>query len=191
MVNMTGEKLVLGLTGMPGSGKSLVVNIAEEQDYDVVVMGDIVREETKKRNMELTPENVGKVMLALRREEGPTVIAKRCLPRIAKSKSKKVIVDGIRSLEEIDEFKKSLSKFTHIAVHASPETRFQRLFNRARPDDPKDWEDFNERDMRELSVGLGEAIAMADEMIINEGPINIEKVEIREILEKVEQQWLS
>jgi hypothetical protein len=45
--------------------------------------------------------------------------------------------------------------------------------------------------MRELSVGLGEAIAMADEMIINEGPINIEKVEIREILEKVEQQWLS
>jgi len=188
---MTGEKLVLGLTGMPGSGKSLVVSTAEEQDYDVVVMGDIVREETKKRNMELTPENVGKVMLALRREEGPTVIAMRCLPKIAKSKSKKVIVDGIRSLEEIDEFKKSLSKFTHIAVHASPETRFQRLFNRARPDDPKDWEDFNERDMRELSVGLGDAIAMADEMIINEGTIDIQKVEIREILEKVEQEWLT
>ena len=188
---MKGDKLVLGLTGMPGSGKSLVVNVAEEQDYEVISMGDVVREETKKRKLELTPENIGKVMLALRREEGPAVVAKKCLPRIAAAKGSKVIVDGIRSLDEIDEFKRNLKKFTHIGVHASPETRFERLYNRARPDDPKNWEDFNERDMRELSVGLGDAIAMADEMIINEGPINIEKVEIREILEKVEHEWLS
>jgi dephospho-CoA kinase len=188
---MKGDKLVLGLTGMPGSGKSLVVNIAEQQDYEIVTMGDIVREETKKRKMKLTPENMGKVMLALRREEGPAVIAKRCLPKITKSKSNKVIVDGIRSLDEIDEFKRNLKKFTHIGVHASPETRFERLYNRARPDDPKNWEDFNERDMRELSVGLGNAITMAERMIINEGPINTVTVDIREALEAVEQKWMT
>jgi len=188
---MKGDKLVLGLTGMPGSGKSLVVNVAKEQDYDIVTMGDIIRQETKKRNMELTPENMGKVMLALRREEGPAVIAKRCLPKITKSKSSKIIVDGIRSLDEIDEFKRNLKKFTHIGVHASPETRFERLYNRARPDDPKNWEDFNERDMRELSVGLGNAIAMAEKMIINQGPINVVKIDIREALEAVEQEWIS
>lgn len=188
---MKGDKLVLGLTGMPGSGKSLVINVAKEQGYDVIVMGDIVREETKKRNMELTRENVGKVMLALRREEGPAVIAKRCLPKITKSKNTKVIVDGIRSLDEIDEFKRNLPKFTHIGVHSGPETRFQRLFNRARTDDPKDWEDFNERDQRELSVGLGNAIAMSERMIINEGPINAVKVDIREALETVEQDWMT
>lgn len=188
---MKGDKLILGLTGMPGSGKSLVVSIAEEQEYDVVVMGDIIREETKKRKLQLTPENMGKVMLALRREEGPAVIAIRCLPKIAESKKDKVIVDGIRSLDEIDEFKRNLKKFTHIAIHASPATRFQRLYNRARPDDPKNWEDFNERDMREISVGLGNAIAMAERMIINEGPINVVKVDIREVLEKVEESWMT
>jgi dephospho-CoA kinase len=188
---MKGDKLVLGLTGMPGSGKSLVVNVAKEQDYDIVTMGDIIREETKKRDLELTRENVGKVMLALRREEGPAVVAKRCLPKLTKSKSSKIIVDGIRSLDEIDEFKRNLKKFTHIGVHASPETRFQRLFNRARPDDPKNWEDFNERDMRELSVGLGNAITMAEKMIINEGPINAVKIDIREALEAVEQEWMT
>jgi dephospho-CoA kinase len=188
---MKGDKLVLGLTGMPGSGKSLVVNVAKEQEYEVISMGDIVREETKKRKLELTPENVGKVMLALRREEGPAVVARRCLPKIAASKSKKIIVDGIRSLDEVDELKRNLPKFTHIGVHAGPETRFERLYNRARPDDPKNWEDFNERDMRELSVGLGNAIAMAERMIINQGPINVVKVDIRETLETVEQEWMT
>jgi len=188
---MKGDKLVLGLTGMPGSGKSLVVNVAEQQDYDIVIMGDVIREETKKRKMDITPENMGKVMLALRREEGPAVIAKRCLPKITKSKKSKVMVDGIRSLDEIDEFKRNLKKFTHIGVHASPDTRFERLFNRARPDDPKNWEDFNERDMRELSVGLGNAITMAERMIINEGPINVVTVDIREALEAVEQKWMT
>jgi len=188
---MKGDKLVLGLTGMPGSGKSLVVDVAKEQNYEVISMGDVVREETSRRKLELTPENVGKVMLALRREEGPAVVAKRCLPRIAAAKGSKIIVDGIRSLDEVDELKRNLAKFTHIGVHAGPETRFQRLFNRARPDDPKNWEDFNERDMRELSVGLGNAIAMAERMIINQGPINAVKVDIRETLEAVEQQWMT
>ena len=44
---MTVEKIVVGLTGMPGSGKSLVVSVARLEGYDVVVMGDIVRQETK------------------------------------------------------------------------------------------------------------------------------------------------
>lgn len=188
---MKGDKLILGLTGMPGSGKSLVVNVAKEQGYDVIVMGDIIREETKKRNMQLTRENVGKVMLALRQEEGSAVIAKRCMPKITKSKSTKVIVDGIRSIDEIDEFKRNLPKFTHIGVHSGPKTRFQRLFNRARTDDPKDWEDFKDRDQRELGVGLGNAIAMCERMIINEGPINAVKVDIRGALETVEQDWMT
>jgi hypothetical protein len=32
------------------------------------------------------------------------------------------------------------------------------------------WTEFLERDLRELKVGLGSAIAMADHIIINEGP---------------------
>ena len=43
---MNADKLVIGLAGMPGSGKSLVVDTARELGYDVVVMGDVVRQET-------------------------------------------------------------------------------------------------------------------------------------------------
>ena len=174
---------------MPGSGKSLVVNIAREKGYDIITMGDIVREETKRRGLELTPENVGTVMLDLRKKEGPDVIAKRCLPRIAATNNPRILIDGIRSLDEVTEFRKHYPKLILIATYASPQTRFNRLYKRGRPDDAKNWQTFHERDTRELTVGLGNAIAMVESMIINEGPIETTKQKITQTFEKVEQKW--
>jgi len=188
---MTSDKLVVGLAGMPGAGKSTVVNVAKEGGYKVVVMGDVVREEVKKRRMKPTPKNLGKIMLELRRMEGEAVIAKRCIPKIEKVMEQKVVIDGVRSLSEVAEFKKHLHRFSLIAVHASPETRFKRLYRRKRSDDPKNWEIFYERDMRELRVGLGNALAMAEHMIVNEGGLEVVKDKIREVLRKVEESWMK
>ncbi|MDH7478211.1 MAG: AAA family ATPase [Candidatus Bathyarchaeota archaeon] len=176
---------------MPGSGKSLVVETAHELGYAVVVMGDVVRKEAANRGLELNPENLGKIMLELRRKEGENVIAKRCIPKIENTKLSKVIVDGIRSLNEVEEFKKHFPKFTLIAIHSSPETRFKRLYHRQRSDDPKNWEIFHERDMRELSVGLGEAIAMAEYLIVNEENLDVVKGKVRAVLRKVEEKWMK
>ncbi len=186
---MTKDKLVVGLAGMPGSGKSLALNVATESSYDIVVMGNIVREEAKRRNLEPSPENIGKIMLELRQAEGSSVIAKRCIPRIENAKGQRIFVDGIRSLAEAEELKKHFPTFTLIAIHSSPETRFKRLNRRQRSDDPNDQKIFNERDNRELSVGLGNAIAMAEHMIINEEDPQTAKEMIREALKKVEEKW--
>ena len=182
-------KLVVGLAGMPGAGKSVVVNVAKDMGYGVVVMGDVVREETVNRGLALNPENVGRVMLELRAEDGDGVIAKRCIPRIDKTKEGKVIVDGIRSLSEVEVFAKHYSNFMLIAVHASPEVRFQRLYQRRRSDDSADWKVFHERDMRELSVGLGNAISMAEHIIINDGTLNAAETKTKEALMKAELEW--
>ena len=184
------DKLVVCLAGMPGSGKSIIVKVARECGYDVVVMGDVIREEAERRRLEPNPENLGKIMLELRRSEGNVVVAKRCIPKIQKMAKSKVIVDGIRSLSEVDEFKESFPKFGFIAVHSSPETRFKRIYLRRRSDDPETWEIFYERDMRELSVGLGDAIAMADWVIVNEGELEAVKEKVREILRRVEEKWM-
>jgi dephospho-CoA kinase len=185
------DKLVIGLAGMPGSGKSLVVDTARELGYDVVVMGDIVRQETVKRGFELTPQNVGKVMLELRQKEGNFVIAQKCIPKIEEQTSNKVLVDGLRSLYEADILKEHFSKFSLVAVHASPEIRFSRLSNRHRSDDPTEWKIFNERDIREFSVGLGNVIAMAEQMIVNDNSFEHVKTKAKASLEKVEKKWLK
>ncbi len=183
------DKLVIGLTGMPGSGKSLVVKAAQEHGYDMVTMGDVIREETTKRGLELNPANVGKVMLQLRAEGGDRVIAQKCIPKIQQKPTDKVIVDGLRSYIEADTFKTQLPNFVLITVHAAPKVRFERLSNRGRSDDPKTWEVFLERDMRELSVGIGYAIALSEHVIINDDTKEKLNATVAEVLQKVEKKW--
>ena len=184
------DKLVIGLAGMPGSGKSVVVRVAKERRYALVVMGDIVREEAERRGLKPNPENIGKIMLELRRTEGPAVIAERCIPKIEHATQHKVIIDGIRSLDEIEEFRNHIPRFSLIAVHSSPETRFKRLYHRRRSDDPGNWEIFHKRDMRELSVGLGNVIAVAEYIIVNEGMLETVEEKVGEIFRRVEEKWM-
>jgi dephospho-CoA kinase len=190
---MNAEKLVVGLAGMPGSGKSVVVETAVEMGYGVVVMGDVIREETQKRGLEFNPKNVGRVMLDLRKKGGASVVADRCIPKIEQQENEKVIVDGLRSLGEVEAFKRRFASFSLMAVYASPETRFNRLYRRHRSDDPDGWEVFHERDMRELGVGLGNAIAMAEYLIINEyskGKSNT-KAAAKKFLQRIEEKWMK
>jgi len=185
------ERIVVGVTGMPGAGKATVKEIVEKMGYPVVIMGDEIREEAKHRKLKPTPQNLGMVMLKLREEEGPAVVAKRCLTKMEKAEEKVVVVEGIRSLDEVEEFKRRFSNFILIAIHASPETRFQRLFQRKRSDDPKGWKTFVERDLRELSVGLGSAIATADHVIVNEGTKAELKRKARQVLKEVLGKWMK
>jgi dephospho-CoA kinase len=63
-----------------------------------------------------------------------------------------------------------LKKVGHVrllAIHASQGTRFKHLKERGRADAPANSDDFAGRDKRELSIGISEAIALADETISN------------------------
>jgi dephospho-CoA kinase len=188
---MNADKLVIGLVGMPGSGKSLVVEAAQQEGYAVVVMGDVIREETQNRGLELNPKNIGKVMLELRKTGGNSVIAEKCIPKILQQENSKILIDGLRSLHEADAFKAHFAKFSLIAIHAAPETRFKRLYCRGRSDDPDGRDVFHERDARELSVGLGNAIAMAEYFIINEKSRDAARAKVKETLRMVEKKWMK
>jgi dephospho-CoA kinase len=163
------KKTVIGITGMPGSGKETFREIAAELGVPLFVMGDEVRAEAKRRNLEPTPEKLGKIMLQIRAEEGPEVLATRCTLKIKALNSQVIMIDGIRSMDEAREFRKEFPNFRTVAIHASPKTRFHRLLKRCRSDDPKDWKTFIERDQRELRVGIGDVIASADYIVVNEG----------------------
>jgi dephospho-CoA kinase len=163
---MTRQKIV-AVVGMPGSGKAIVSKVASSHGIPVLVCGDVVREETKKRGLAPTPENTGKVMLAIRQEEGTAVVAKRLIPKIESSAAPLLVVEGVRSMAEVEALRRNHMAVV-VAVHASPKTRYERLLARARSDDPKSWEEFADRDARELGVGIGDVIALAEEMLINE-----------------------
>ncbi len=167
---------------MPGSGKGVVAEVALKMNWGVVVMGDEVRRDAKLRGLVPTLENFGKIMLEMRQKDGPAAVAKQCVPKILNLQKDNVIIDGIRSLSEVEEFKKHFPLFQLVIIHSSPKTRYERLFKRKRSDDPSSWKVFIERDKRELQVGLGNVIACADLIIINERTKEVFEAEIRALL---------
>ncbi|MEM3018612.1 MAG: AAA family ATPase, partial [Candidatus Bathyarchaeia archaeon] len=84
---MSREKTVIAIAAMPGAGKGTAAELASDLGIPVIVCGDVVREEASRRRMPPTPENLGSLMLSMRDEEGPDVVAKRLIPRIAGTES--------------------------------------------------------------------------------------------------------
>lgn len=181
---------IICVVGMPGSGKGVAVKVFRDYGLSIVNMGDVIREEARTRGYEVTPANLGRVSLALREEYGDEEIAKRCLGKIIKelSSGRDVVIEGIRSLKEIVYFKRRFrGDFYTLAIHSKPKVRFNRLKARGRGDDPEDWEEFEERDRRELGYGMGSAIALAEYMIVNEGTLEELKGKIEDVYREITQ----
>ncbi|AIF68474.1 hypothetical protein PAP_00135 [Palaeococcus pacificus DY20341] len=182
--------MIIYVVGMPGSGKGEVVKVFRRFGVPHVNMGDIVREEANKRNIPKTPEGMAKVSIQLRQELGDNAVAKLCIPRVKEllKEHDAIIIDGIRSLGEIQTFKEAFpeEKTVVIAVHSSPKKRFERLSRRGRSDDPATWEDFEARDWKELQFGIGSVIALADYLIVNENSLDDYRIEILKIARKLE-----
>lgn len=159
-------KLIVCLTGMPGAGKSTIAAGLQKSGYESINMGDAVRAEAKKRNLEPTGQNLGKLMLELREKNGQGAVAELIKDQIARSKSDVVVIDGVRSNAEIEVLKK-IATVRLLSIHASTDTRFNFLNVRNRSDDPQDRGMFDERDNREIGVGISASIALADETISN------------------------
>jgi dephospho-CoA kinase len=200
---------VFGVTGLPGSGKSIISRIAKKEGIYTISMGDVIREEAERRNI-----TTGKAAVILRKKYGNNVVASRCVTKIKNhsknrhnkratvkkmynsrtnhnkhppKKYKKIeqdiyLIEGIRSPYEVAYFKKQFNNFKVIAIHSSPNERFNRLKRRKRNDDSPDYNKFVERDQRELNFGIGKVIALADYMLINEGPIPNFKNNVRALI---------
>ena len=151
---------------MPGSGKSTIVSTLKAKGIEALNLGDGVRAEAKRRNLEPSGDNLGKLMLELREKNGPGAIAELLTEGIKNSESKIIIIDGVRSTAEI-EVLKNVGSVKLLSIEASADTRYKFLSSRGRSDDPTTREKFEERDNRELGVGISESIAIADETISN------------------------
>jgi dephospho-CoA kinase len=163
-------KLII-VTGMPGAGKSGVAQAFSDAGFPVIVMGDVIRNETRRRGLEPNPENTKNVMLELREKGGPGAVASFCVDELKKNDSEVVIIEGCRSISEIDVFDDCVESVVTVCVHTSPKERYKRLRERNREDAPPSWDVFRERDIREIKVGLGGVIALSDVMIVNEGSL--------------------
>ena len=155
--------------GMPGSGKDELVGVARSMGLAVLKMGDLVRDETRRRGLPVTNANVARVASEERDRHGPAVWAQKALPKLTETR---MLVDGCRSDSEITVFRHHFGDLFVLGIFTPPETRHARMSNRGRSDDGAGLQEFYDRDRRELKWGIGNAFTLADGMLVNEGSLD-------------------
>jgi len=179
--------LIILLVGMPGAGKEEFVKIAKKMGYEVVRMGDVVRDYVRSLGYDLSDSIVGKIANEERKKHGIDIWAKRTVERI-RGKEGKVLIDGVRCLEEVETFKNELGEGVKlVGIFAPRKLRFERIVSRGREDDIKTWEEFVAREMRELKWGLGNVFALSDYMLLNTSTLEEFHKNVRELLLALEE----
>ena len=173
------------IAGLPGSGKTTVSDMMKEFDLPVVSMGDIVREQALRQGRPTDIRSMNEFMVELRKKFGEGIVAELTIEKLKKIPDRKVVIDGLRSVEEYEIFEKAADEVVLIVVDARTQNRFERLSKRGRPDDPKRISDLRTRDRTELSVGLSELLSRNGIRIENDGNIESLRGEVHSILRKL------
>ena len=90
---------VIGISGMPGSGKSIVSDMACKKGAIIVSMGDIIREEAEKRG-----ETTGETAVNLRKEHGQYIVSELTIEKIKKLQNEgfeKIVVEENSIINEL------------------------------------------------------------------------------------------
>lgn len=170
---------------MTGSGKSIVTDYFKEKGYLSVYFGGATLDELKKRGLEVNEKNEKLVREDLRKQHGMAAYAIINLPKIEAALSQgNVIVDGLYSWSEYKVLKEKFGdNFEVIAIYTPRKLRYERLAKRVvRP--LTNEEAFN-RDKAEIENSeKGGPIAIADNLVVNDGDVPALRNKLDEIFNK-------
>lgn len=186
---------IVCITGLPGSGKSIVSDYFVDKDFLFLRFGQITLDEIKKRGIELSEANERAIREGFRKEHGMAAYAILNLPKLDELiKKGHVIADGLYSFEEYKALKEHFrDSLKVIAVYAPPHLRYKRLTERKLEKDDKNARNrpltVNEAKTRDLSeienLNKGGSIAMADYTVLNTKDLTFLEKQIEEIYEEI------
>lgn len=148
------NKLVIGIAGLNGSGKSTVCGFLSECDYTCFSLSDILKDKLKRNRVSVTRDHMIKLGNSLRQSHGASYLADVVVEKIDKSNGKRFVIDSIRNPEEVNALKKAFPRFVLIWLSSPIEVRYHRIHMRelhkeTRKDDHKNIEAFQKAEQTE------------------------------------------
>ena len=200
---------VVGLTGLPSSGKGEVSNALIEAAHEFgwkvehLSFSDRIKEEAARRGIpkeQFDRELLSQIGIEMRQAEGPGVLSARLVQKIRTwpaPKPELFIVEALRHDGEVDVMRDAFGvRFVLIAVEAEPREIARRLIARSRPDESPDAlksEDHAvqllERELNgqqsDLGPNVGRCMARADVQLPNHGTLMDLQRSVRELFESI------
>ncbi len=167
--------MLIGVVGQIAVGKGVLKDyLIDNFGFSSFSLSSIVHDEAKKRGIkDVTRKDLQDIGNDLRKKYGRDILAKEALKIIKKSKNSRWVIEGIRNTAEVELLKKQ-KDFTLIGIKSIRTLRFKRLLKRAKPWDPKTWEEFLKVDRRDLGKGegsigqqVGKCLAYCDYVLTN------------------------
>jgi len=168
---------MIGLTGPIAAGKGIVAEYLREKGFFYSSTSERIREECRRRKIEITRESLQKLADELGRKFEPEVLAKKTWEMVNKQENPLAVIDSIRNEAEVD-FLKAKPNFYLIGVTAPRRLRYQRMISRSRESDPITWKDFLRIDRADFKSGKGKigrdmkaCLKKADLLLRNTGTV--------------------
>ncbi len=177
--------MIIGLTGKNGAGKGEVARYLQERGFNYFSLSDVLREEAARQGLEVTRDHLVELGNRMRAEGGPGVLAEKVFARL--DPEKHYVVDSVRHPSEVQVLRRR-SDFILASVRAPERLRFERLRQRGRENDPRSFNEFKDLEKKEASSAnasdqqLDQAIALADVVVENTGPLKMLRDKVKEIL---------
>jgi len=177
--------MIIGVTGSYGAGKDSVAEVLQQMNFYHVSFSDLLREELKRRKLEITRDALISVGNELRSKYGPSVLAQLALDRVKDGEN--YVFTSIRNPAEVELLQKR-QDFLMTKVVAPEEVRLRRIVSRNREHDPKTLSELREKEAKENSKDpnaqqLIKVASMAKVTLNNDADKEILQKKVRQLVE--------
>jgi len=180
--------MIIGLTGRNASGKGAAAEFLCTKGFAFHSLSDVIREEVNRMGLEVSRENLIAAGRRMRAEHGTDFLAQQILQRLEPGQN--YVVDSFRHPDEVSVFR-DRPDFSLLAIRAESETRFSRIRQRARENDPQTMEEFLALEEEESSSDVKEGQdltateALADFVVGNDSGLNTLHARLTGITQRV------
>jgi len=178
---------IIGIMGLIGSGKDAVSQyLAEKYGYEVIGMGNIVRELSKGIGRTNGRDDLQQTQKEIVEKYGWEYFAENVVKKILKNRLDKVVINGIRRPQDAIVPKRYFGKdIVILLIDAPPKVRYERLKQRKRESDPETFEEFMRQEKNEIKLfNIEETLKYYDYKIENKGDVEKLRKTLDEFMKK-------